>query len=296
MSDLNDLEAVLTVARLRSFRAAAGAMGMSTSSLSHAVAALEARLGVRLFNRTTRSVALTEAGETFIASVAPALAAIRGAMDEAGSRQQAPTGTLRINTSAGAAQRCMPLFIEFMRRYPDMKLDVVTEGRLIDIVADGFDAGIRLAETVPQDMIAVGLGAPIEFIVVGSPALLERYGPVTVPADLLRQPCVRMRMPSGAVYRWEFLRHGEASELDVKGPFTLDQAANTLAAARAGFGWAYMDRWYVAADLAAGTLVEVLQGWTAPVSGLALYYPGRRHVPPGLRALIELARETATPR
>src|SRR5450830_227933 len=197
MTGLNDLEAVLTVARLRSFRAAAGAMGMSTSSLSHAVAALEARLGVRLFNRTTRSVALTEAGEAFIASVAPALATIRGAMDEAGSREQAPTGTLRINTSAGAAQRCMPLFIEFMRRYPDMQLDLVTEGRLIDIVADGFDAGIRLAESVPQDMIAVRIEPPLRYCVVGQPALLARIGTPASPAELLARPCIRRRLPGG---------------------------------------------------------------------------------------------------
>ena len=157
-SGLGELEAVLAVARHRSFRAAATELGVSTSALSHAVAALEARIGVRLFNRTTRSVSLSEAGAQFVDSVAPALSTIRVAIEQAGSFRDTLSGTLRINTSAGAAKQAMPLFIAFLQRYPEMKLDIVTEGRLIDIVVEGFDAGIRLAETVPQDMIAVPFG------------------------------------------------------------------------------------------------------------------------------------------
>src|ERR1700734_3810980 len=159
-SGLGELEAVLAVARRRNFRAAATELGVSTSALSHAVAGLESRIGVRLFNRTTRSVSLSEAGAQFVDSVAPALSTIRVAIEQAGSFRDTPAGTLRINTSTGAARQVMPLLLEYLRRYPEMKLDLVTEGRMIDIVVEGFDAGIRLAEIVPQDMIAVPFNRP----------------------------------------------------------------------------------------------------------------------------------------
>lgn len=294
MTALNELEAVLTLARTRSFRAAAAVMGMSTSALSHAIAGLEKRLGARLFNRTTRSVAPTEVGEAFIAAIAPALLAIRGAMEEAGSSGDTPAGSLRINTSAGAAARCMPLFTEFMRRYPAMKLDVVSEGKLIDIVAEGFDAGIRLAETLPQDMIAVQIAPALRYVVVGSPEFLATIDIPTKPADLLHLRCIRMRMPSGTIYRWEFEQQGEFRAIDVSGSLTLDQPALIKAAALAGLGLAYLAEWHVSDDVENGRLVTVLDGWTPAVDGLCLYYPGRRHVPPGLRAFIELARERTT--
>lgn len=290
MTTLNELEGVLAIARLGSFRAAAAALGVSTSALSHAVAGLETRLGVRLFHRTTRSVAATEAGEAFIAGIAPALMAIRSAMDEAGSCGGTPSGTLRINTSAAAAARCMPLFIDFMRRYPAVRLDIVSEGRLVDIVAGGFDAGIRLAESLPQDMIAVQIEPSLRYVVVASPDFLALHGTPLSPADLAARPCIRMRMPSGALYRWEFVRHGEASELDVPGMLTLDQPLLIREAACQGLGLGYLAEWHVADELAQGRLVQVLQGWTPVVEGLCLYYPGRRHVPPALRVLAELAR------
>jgi DNA-binding transcriptional LysR family regulator len=166
-SGLGELEAVLAVARHRNFRAAATELEVSTSALSHAVAALEARIGVRLFNRTTRSVSLSEAGAQFVDSIAPALSTIRGAIEAAGSFRDTVSGMLRINTSAGAARQVMPVFIDYIKRYPEMKLDIVTEGKLIDIVADRFDAGIRLADIVPQDMIAVPFGDMQRFAVVG---------------------------------------------------------------------------------------------------------------------------------
>ncbi|SHG71111.1 LysR family transcriptional regulator [Massilia sp. CF038] len=290
MASMNELDAVLAVARLRSFRAAAVALGMSTSALSHAVAALEGRLGVRLFNRTTRSVATTEAGETFIANITPALQTIRRAIDEAGSSGGAPSGTLRINTPAAAAARCMPLFTEFLRRYPEVKLDIVSEGKLIDIVAEGFDAGIRLAESLPQDMIAVQIESSLRYVVVGSPDFLALHGRPATPADLTAFPCIRVRMPSGAMYRWEFERHGEALLVDVPGKLTLDQPMLMREAARQGLGLCYLAEWHVADDLAQGKLVQVLDGWTPVVEGLCLYYPGRRHVAPALRALVELAK------
>ncbi|QQX87714.1 LysR family transcriptional regulator [Cupriavidus necator] len=295
-SGLNELEAVLAVARHRSFRAAATDLGMSTSALSHAVAALEARIGVRLFNRTTRSVSLSEAGAQFVDSVAPALSTIRVAIEQAGSFRDTPSGTLRVNASAGAAMQVMPLFIEFLQRYPEMKLDLVTEGRLIDIVIEGFDAGIRLTETVPQEMIAVPFGDRQRFAVVGSPAYFAQHKPPRTPADLNAHCCIRSRMPSGAIYQWEFERHGETLRIEGKGALTLDEPGLMLAAARAGLGLAYLTEWNVAADLDAGTLVRVLDDWTPPLDGLCLYYPGRRHVPAGLRALIDMIRDHANER
>ncbi|MCG7403804.1 MULTISPECIES: LysR family transcriptional regulator [Caballeronia] len=292
-SGLTELEAVLSVARHRSFRAAANELSVSTSALSHAIAALEARIGVRLFNRTTRSVSLSEAGAQFVQNIAPALSTIRDALEQAGSFRDTPSGTLRINTSVGAAHQAMPLFIAFLKRYPDMKLDIVTEGRLIDIVVEGFDAGIRLLETVPQDMIAVPFGDRQRFAVVGSPAYFEQHKPPRTPADLATHRCIRSRMPSGSIYQWEFERHGESIRIDGDGALTLDEPGMMLTAARAGIGLAYLTEWNVAADLEAGALVRVLEDWTPPLDGLCLYYPGRRHVPAGLRALTDMIREYA---
>ncbi|WP_338525490.1 LysR family transcriptional regulator [Pseudomonas batumici] len=290
-SGLTELEAVLAVARHRSFRAAATELDVSTSALSHAVSALEARIGARLFNRTTRSVALSEAGAQFVESIAPALSSIREAMEQAGNYGDVPTGTLRINSAVGAVKQAMPLFLEYMRRYPDMKVDIVTEGKLIDIVLEGFDAGIRLTESVPQDMIAIPLGLPLRLLVLGSPEYFSRHPVPQTPMDLLNHRCIRLRLPSGRIYHWEFERHGESYEIDVQGVLTLDESTLVLDAARAGLGLAYGSQWNAAADLAAGTLVPVLEEWTPPYGGLSLYYPGRRHVPAGLRALIELIRE-----
>ncbi|GAB3244701.1 LysR family transcriptional regulator [Chitinimonas naiadis] len=290
---LSEFEAVLAVARHRSFRAAATELGVSTSALSHSIAALEARIGVRLFNRSTRSVSLSEAGSQFVDNIAPALSTIKSAMDQAGNFRDTPAGTLRINTSVGAARQIMPLFIAFLQRHPDMKLDIVTEGRLIDIVVDGFDAGIRLAESVPQDMIAVPFGRPQRFCVVGSPGYFAHHPKPTTPLDLLQHQCIRTRMPSGALYRWEFVRNGEAVEIDIKGAITLDESDLMLTAARNGLGLSYLTEWNVARDLANGTLVEVLSDWTPTLDSLCLYYPSRRHSSAGLRALVEMIREQA---
>jgi DNA-binding transcriptional LysR family regulator len=287
-----ELEAVVAVARRGNFRAAAADLGMSSSALSHAVRGLEARLGVRLFNRTTRSVSLSAAGEQFVAGVAPALSDIRGAMEAVNRHRDTPAGTLRLNTSTGAARRILtPIILEYLRRYPEMKVDLVTEGRLVDIVVDGFDAGIRTAETVPGDMIAVPVGGPLRFAVVAAPAYFaDRPRPQT-PGDLMAHRCIRARMPSGVIYRWEFERRGEALALDVPGPIILDEPTLMIEAALAGLGVTYLSEWSVLADIAAGRLVRVLEDWTPSFAGLALYYPGRRHVPAGLRAFIDLVRE-----
>ncbi|MBM6595219.1 LysR family transcriptional regulator [Microvirga pudoricolor] len=288
---LTEYEAVMAVARHRSFRAAATELGLSTTALSQTVAALEARLGVRLFNRTTRSVSLTAAGEGFIERLAPAVAAIREAEEAVNSHRDTPVGTLRLNTSVGAARQILqPIVFAYLRRYPQMKVDIVTEGRLVDIVADGFDAGIRLLEAVPQDMIAVAFGPDQRLVVVGSPDYLAQNPAPQAPADLLAHSCIRSRLPSGSIWRWEFERRGEEVTVDVQGPLTLDEAHLMQDAARAGIGLAYLSEWNVAEDLKSGRLVRVLDEWTPSFQGLCLYYPGRRHVPAGLRAFIGLIK------
>jgi DNA-binding transcriptional LysR family regulator len=289
---LLELNAVVAVAQHRNFRRAAAELGLSPSALSHAVAALEGRMGVRLFNRTTRSVALSEAGERFLAQIRPALRDIAQAMDSANAFRDTPTGTLRLNTSDGAAMQLLaPVVLEFLRRYPDMQVDLVTEGRLVDIVAEGFDAGIRLAETVPQDMIAVPCSGPARFVVVGAPEYFKRHRKPKTPADLLAHACIRSRMPSGALFPWEFERQGKALAIDVKGPLTLDNHHLMIEAALNGAGLAWLSQWGIADHLKAGRLIRVLDDWAPSYPGLCLYYPGHRHVPAGLRAFIAVIRE-----
>ncbi|HZZ95138.1 MAG TPA: LysR family transcriptional regulator [Usitatibacter sp.] len=292
---LAELAAVLAVARRGSFRGAATELDLSTSALSQTIAAFEASLGVRLFNRTTRSVSLSEAGVQFVESIAPAVAVIRAAMEQAGSLRDTPSGTLRINTSVGAARQVMPVFMAFLRRYPEMNLDIVTETRKIDIVRDGFDAGIRLAGSVPKDMIAVSFRKEQRFAIVASPAYFAGRTRPAKPSDLLAHTCIRTRMPNGAIEPWELSRRGGKQRIDVKGVITLDEPTLMLEAARAGLGLAYLTEWNVAADLAAGTLVRVLADWTQSLGDLCLYYPSRRHIPAGLRALIALVRERPLP-
>ena len=296
---LIELEAAVAVAHRRSFRAAAVEVGLSTTALSQVIAGLEARLGVRLFNRTTRSVSPTEAGEQFVAEVAPALAALRHALDGVNQHRATPTGLLRLNTSAGAARRMLqPIVFEYLRRYPEMSVDIVTEGRLIDVVRDGFDAGVRLAEFVPADMIAVPLGGAERLIVVAAPSYLKGRASPRTPQDLAGHDCIRMRLARGSLYRWEFERAGETLEIDAPGRLSLDENTLIRAAVLAGQGVACLSEWDVADDLAAGRLVQMLEDWTPPFPGLRLYYPGHRHVPAGLRALIDLIREVgaASPR
>ncbi|MBD9489261.1 LysR family transcriptional regulator [Ensifer sp. ENS11] len=291
-SGLIELEAVVAVARRGGFRAAARDLGMSSSALSHAVAGLEARLGVRLFDRTTRSVSLSAAGEQFIAEVAPALSQIHAAIENVDQHRERPSGTLRLNTSLGAARMILsPLILEYLRRHPEMKVELVTDNRLIDLVEEGFDAGFRLQESLSADMIAVPFSRTIRSIVVGSPAYFAGREQPRVPADLLRHVCIRMRMSSGSIYRWEFEKRGETVEIDVPGVLTLDETALMHEAVLAGVGLLLITEDLVAEDLAARRLIQVLDDWTPAYPGLSLYYPGRRHAPAKLRAFIDLVKE-----
>lgn len=289
---LFELNAVAAISAHRSFRAAATELGISPSALSHAIAGLEKRLGVRLINRTTRSVSLSQAGERFLARVSPALREIAGAMEDVNAFRDTPTGTLRINFKERAGHLILrPVVAKYLRRYPDMQVELTVEGRPIDIVAEGFDAGIRLAESVPQDMVAVPCGPDSRFIVVGAPAYFERRPVPRSPADLLAHDCIRRRMPGGKLYRWEFEKRGEEMALDVPGRLTLDNDGLMIEAALEGLGLAFVSDWWVADHLAKGSLRAVLEDWTPPFPGLCLYYPRHRHVTAGLRAFVELIRE-----
>ncbi len=222
-SGLMELEAVVAIARRGSFRAAASDLDVSPTAIGNAVASLEKRLGVRLFNRTTRNVALTSAGREYVEAIAPALSDIRTAAQAVADHSRKPTGTLRFSCSlAGGRQLLMPFVFEYLRRYNEMKVEIVTEGRLIDIIKDGFDAGVRLAEAVPRDMIAMPLGSHARHVVVGTPSYFANRPRPIAPADLTDHECIRARYSSGALYRWEFERHGEAMRIDVPGSLTLD--------------------------------------------------------------------------
>jgi DNA-binding transcriptional LysR family regulator len=289
---LNDLDAVIAIARRGSFRPAALDLGMSTTALSNAIGKLETSLGVRLFNRTTRSVSLTDAGRAFVEKVSPALQDVHNAMAAVRSQQATPSGTLRINAFAMAAREILsPLVLEFLRRYPQVHVDLVTEGRLVDIVAEGFDLGVRVADLVPSDMIAVSLGRPQRYAVVGSPAYIEKHGRPRVPPDLLHHPCIRVRLPNGALYRWQFEKRGRTAQIDVSGPITLDEASLARTAVLEGIGLGFFMEQNVLADIEAGRLIRVLKDWTPPFAGLCLYYPGRRNPSAARKAFIALARE-----
>lgn len=290
---LKALEAVQAIARRGSFRAAARDLDMSTTALSHTIGRLEAGLGVRLFNRTTRSVSLTEAGRDFVARMSPALAEIRAAMEAARSQRETPSGVLRINASVQAGRAVAPLVLDFLRRYPDMHVDLVTEGRLIDIVAEGFDLGIRPADLVPRDMIALPLGGPQRHAVVAAPAWLARHPAPTSPAELAPDHCIRIRLPNGALLRWPFERDGQPLPFEAKGRLTVDEPAIARAAVLDGAGIGYFIEQDVAEDLAAGRMIRLLADWTPERPGFCLYYPGRRNPSAGLTAFLAMVRERA---
>lgn len=291
---LNDFDAVLAISRRGSFRAAALDLGMSTSALSNAIAKLEGQLGVRLFNRTTRSVSLTAAGQRFVDQVTPALKDIHQALDTVRSQQETPSGILRINTFATAGREILlPLVLEFLRRFPAVQIDLVTEGNLIDIVADGFDFGVRSAKLVPTDMISIPLGPERRYAVVGSPVYFGKRDMPQVPSDLLAHSCIRTRLPNGAIFRWQFESEGQPVQVDVAGPITLDEASLARMAVLESVGIGFFMESDVREDIEAGRLMRVLDAWTPPLSPLCLYYPSRRNPPASFKVFVDLARELA---
>ncbi|UHD45807.1 LysR family transcriptional regulator [Aureimonas altamirensis] len=285
---LNDLASFAAIANHRSFRKAAEIMGVSRSALSHAMIGLEKTLGVRLLNRTTRSVSLTEAGARLLAHLGPVLQDLDTALDSLSDARGTPSGTLRINANkSGAAILLRDVIPPFLAHHPEVEIDLVSEGRLVDIVEQGFNAGVRLTEAVPQDMVAVRFGGDVRFIAVASPDYLERHDPPTAPDDLHAHRCIRQRLPSGKRYRWEFSRHGAEVIVDVPGTLTLDDNDLLVDAAARGLGIAYVPEGFARTLLDSGLLVTVLEDWCPPSPGLALYYPRNRHVPSTLRAFID---------
>ncbi|WP_421446139.1 LysR substrate-binding domain-containing protein [Agrobacterium tumefaciens] len=290
--NLRELEAVIAIARRGTFRAAAIDLGMSTTALSHTIGRLEAGLGVRLFNRTTRSVSLTDAGRLFVQQVAPSLQDLHAALETVRSQRETPSGTIRINAAPFAARAIIsPLVLEFLRRYPEMNVDLVTEGKMVDIVNDGFDLGVRVAGLVPSDMIAVSLGRPQRHAVVGSPDYFAQHPKPVVPPDLLNHRCIRVRLPDGSLFRWRFEKDDEPVQIDVRGPITLDEAGLVRTSVLEGTGLGYSMEEEVLPDIKGGRLVRVLEDWTPPYPGLCLYYPGRRNLSAGVKAFLDLARE-----
>jgi len=289
---LIELEAVMAIVRCGSFRAAAVELGMSTTAISNAVGKLERELDVRLFNRTTRSVSLTHAGRIFVVQIKPALESIQKAMNTARAQQETPSGTLRINAFATAAREIMsPLVLTYLQRYPQVDIDIVTEGRLVDVVAAGFDLGVRSANLVPNDAIAIPLGQMRRMVVAASPAFFENRAVPQVPQDLLSYPCARARLPDGALLKWRFEKNGEELQLDVDGPITLDEASLTRIAVTNGVGIGYFMESDVREDIASGRLVRILEDWTPPLAPLCLYYYNRRNSSAAFQAFIALARD-----
>ncbi|MCY1301594.1 HTH-type transcriptional regulator PgrR [compost metagenome] len=283
------------MARRASFRQAAIDLDVSTTALSNTIAKLEASLETRFFNRTTRSVSLTEAGAMYLEQVGPALQDVRTALEAVRAHNAGPSGALRINAFASAARATLlPLVLEFLRRYPKVHIDLVTEGRLVDIVADGFDLGVRAANLVPSDMIVIPLGQPQRYAVVGTPAYFEQHGRPRTPPDLLRHPCIRIRLPNGAIYPWYFERAGEVTRLDVNGQLTLDEPGVAKAVVQDGVGLGFFLEQDVQGEIEAGQFERVLEDWTPPRDNLCLYYPNRRNPSAALKAFTALARASLT--
>lgn len=292
-ADLAAFAAFLAVATHRSFRSAASELNMTPSAISHAIKVLEQRLNARLFNRTTRSVSLTEAGERFAAKLRPAMASIEEALQELAGNGAVPSGTVRINASEGAIRLVLrPVLARFLQKYPQVHLDIVSDGRLSDIVADGFDAGIRLAEAVPKDMVAIPVTGEVRFVAVASPEYFDRCGYPVVPQDLYSHDCIRFRFESGTIYRWEFERSGVVEKINVPGSLTLSDQPLMVEAAIDGIGIAFVPDHLAKVALEDGRLKRVLEEWCPAFPGLCLYYSGRRHVSSGLRALINMLKQT----
>jgi DNA-binding transcriptional LysR family regulator len=290
--ELNDLMAFAAVARERSFTRAAAILGMSPSALSHAMRGLEERLGVRLLARTTRNVAPTEAGERLLQSLNPALADIESGLGALAEWRDNPSGTVRITTFAYAAKMVLtPKLPAFLLANPDVRVELNIENGLTDIIAAGFDAGIRLGETVAKDMIAVKVGPPLRTVVVATPAYFERHPPPQTPYDLERHACIGYRMTtSGGLLPWEFEMNGKEINIRTSGQLVVNDGDLPAAAVRAGVGLGYMMEHDVADEIASGELIQVLDEWCPTFPGFHLYHPSRRQAPPALRALIAALR------
>ncbi|CAN7649854.1 LysR family transcriptional regulator [Phenylobacterium sp. LjRoot225] len=291
-SDFADLSYFLEIAKHRNFRRAGLELGVSASALSHALRGLEERVGVRLLNRTSRSVTLTAAGEALQTSILQPFEEIGRAVDVLNRFRDAPMGRVRLSVPTEAAEYLVgPVLATFLERYPDVEIEVSVSNHMIDVIDSGFDAGIRYGGTVPEDMIAQPLSADVRWLVVAAPAYLERFGAPAHPNDLLAHRCIRIRIGDDRIYQWEFERGDEQLEVKVPGALIVDQGLVGLAAVRAGAGLMYVAEPMVRQALLEGVLRTVLDDWAPLGPGFHIYYSSRRQVPAALRLFIDLVRE-----
>jgi DNA-binding transcriptional LysR family regulator len=290
--DLRDLDAFVAVARTRNFRRAAIESRVSVSSLSQRLRDMEERLGVRLMNRTTRSVALTEAGELLLARVGPAMQDVGNALDQVRGLRNVPSGRLRINAPPPAVDLVLaPMAAPFLKQYPQIELEIVSDSSFVDIVAGGFDAGVRYGEHLEQDMIAVSLGRPQRYAVVASPQYIAQHGRPKHPRDLLNHASVRIRFGSGGIPDWEFEKAGRVVKVSPPGKLIVNYPGLARRAALDGVGFWPTFEGYVRDEVKSGALVRVLDDWCEPFPGPFLYYPSRRQPPPTLAAFVAFVAE-----
>jgi DNA-binding transcriptional LysR family regulator len=291
-TNLNDVVAFLAVAREKSFTRAAAQLGVSQSALSHAISGLEARLGVRVLARTTRSVAPTEAGERLLRAIGPRLEEIDAELTGLSELRDKPAGTLRITAGEHSAEAILwPALSKLLPRYPDIKVELVIDYGLTDIVAERYDAGVRLGEQVAKDMIAVRIGPDFRMAVVGAPSYLADRPMPKLPQDLTAHQCINLRLPTyGGIYAWEFEKRGRAVKVRVEGQLVFNNIALRVNAALAGLGLAYLPEDQVQAYLTEGRLVRVLADWCPAFSGYHLYYPSRRQTAPAFTVLVDALR------
>jgi DNA-binding transcriptional LysR family regulator len=295
--DLGDLTAFMAVADEQSFTRGAARLGTSQSALSHVIRRLETRLGVRLLMRTTRSVAPTEAGERLLETLRPALQDIAAGLDALSELRTTPAGTVRITASENAAELVLwPALERFLPQYPDIKVEIAVDYALTDIVAQRYDAGVRLGEQVAKDMIAVRIGPDMRFAAVAAPSYFAARPPPATPQDLAEHSCINLRLPtSGGLYAWEFEKAGRELRVRVDGQLTFNTMAMILRAAVAGLGVAFVPEEQAQPLLAEGRLVRVLEDWCEPYPGYHLYYPSRRQLSPAFALLVEALRHPARP-
>lgn len=291
-SDLADFAYFLAIARHRNFRKAGLELGVSASALSHALKGLETRLGIRLVNRTNRSVTLTAAGEELSNSLTEPFAAIGQAVEDLNRFRDKPAGRIRLNVVADAGSLLLaPVLPVFTDRYPDIEVEITSSNQMVDVVRDGYDAGIRYGGTVPQDMIVQRLSGDIRWIVTGSPEYLKRYGVPKTPHDLKDHRCLRIRLGNESLYKWEFQRDGKEFEVHVPGAITINESQIGLSLARNGAGLFFASEPVQTQLISEGALVPVLEEWTTSGPGYHVYYSSRQQVPSGLKLLIDLIRE-----
>ncbi|KQZ74338.1 LysR family transcriptional regulator [Sphingopyxis sp. Root214] len=290
--NLADLEAFAVVAQEGSFTRAAARLGVSPSALSHRMRKLEARLGLRLLARTTRRVATTEAGERLLDALRPAIETIDRQLAELSELRERPSGNIRITASDHATRTLLwPAIDDFLKRYPDIKIEINAESGLTDIVAERYDAGVRLGEQLAKDMIAVRIGPPLRMVAVAAPAYIEASGTPQTPHDLTHHRCINMRMSSsGGLYAWEFEKDGQAVNVRVEGQVILNRGHLILEAALAGHGIAFLMDDYVVQGVEKGQLLYILEDWCPPFDGYHLYYPSRRQPTPAFSLLVEALR------